>query len=161
METTPARDLENNIRATTREFLTAYLHASEQNDPKVFSATLTSDCRRYIGPPSFLTAMGLAADFSFSNTEYEDLSRKDMEVWSITLCRQGNMTVDVANRKSAATSEYVGSLSDGTQFSRNLAWFLDFNEDGSKITRIYQLNDTQEARDFRLKLEALQGQDEA
>ncbi|VUC31944.1 unnamed protein product [Clonostachys rosea] len=161
METTSAEDLEHNIRATTREFLIAYFLASEKNDPRVFSATLTSDCRRYIGPPSFLAAMGLSEDFSFSNTEYEDLSRKDLEVWSITSYKFGNITVDVPNRRSAATSEYGGSLSDGTSFSRNLAWFLDFDQDGSKITRIYQLNDTQEAKDFRLRVEALQAQDKA
>ncbi|CAG9946379.1 unnamed protein product [Clonostachys rosea f. rosea IK726] len=143
METTPTRDLEHDMRATTEKFLKAYLDASQQNDPTVFSATLTSDCRRYIGPPIFLASMGLPQDFSFTNTEYEDLSRKDMAIWTITSWRARNITVDVANRKSAATSE-------------NLAWFLDSNEDGSKITRIYQLNDTQEAKDFRLKVEALQ-----
>ncbi|CAH0023434.1 unnamed protein product [Clonostachys rhizophaga] len=161
METTPTRDLEHGMKAITEKFLRAYLDASQQNDPTVFSATLTSDCRRYIGPPIFLATMGLPEGFSFTNTEYEDLSRKDMAIWTITSWRARNITVDVANRKSAATSEYVGSLSDGTSFSRNLAWFLDFNEDGSQITRIYQLNDTQEAKDFRLKVEALQAQDKA
>ncbi|CAG9986441.1 unnamed protein product [Clonostachys byssicola] len=161
METTPAKDLEHDMKATTEKFLRAYVEATQQNDPTVFSATLTSDCRRYIGPPSFLAAMGLPEDFSFTNTEYEDLSRKDMAIWTITSASVKNITVDVANRKSAATSEYVGTLSDGSSFSRNLAWFLDFNEDGSKITRIYQLNDTQEAKDFRLKVEALQAQDGA
>lgn len=152
--------VEENIRVTTEEFLNAYITATEKNDAAVFSETLAPDCRRFIGPPSFLISLGIPPGLSFSNEAYEKLSVKDLEVWAVTSCEIANVTVDVGNLKSAATSNYTGAFSDGSQFKRHLGWFLDFNEDGTKIKKIYQLNDTQEAKDFRLKVEELQKADE-
>jgi hypothetical protein len=148
--------LEEAIRATTEKFLRAYVDATEKHDARVFSETLDRDCRRFIGPEPFLTAMALPQNFSLSNEEYENLSKKDLSTWTITTCQVSNLTVDPTSRKSAARSSYVGKLKDGSEFTRTLAWFLDFSEDGTKITRIYQVNDSLEAKQFRERVEALQ-----
>ncbi|RDW63765.1 hypothetical protein BP6252_11310 [Coleophoma cylindrospora] len=137
------------IQKTTEAFLKGYVDASHAKNPKILSAEATDDCVRYIGPPCFLRSVGAPADLSMNNTQYED-EFNTMEFYSLDQHEFYDMTIDAPNRKAAVRSELTGKFIDGKELLRTFVWFLDFTEDGSKIVKIYQHNDSEEGRNFRL-----------
>lgn len=79
----------------------------------------------------------------------------EMRIISIDGCEIFNLTVDVGGRKSACRSVMSGTFISGEKYTRSHAWFLDFTEDGTKVKEIYQMNDLQEAREYREKVAKL------
>lgn len=150
--------LENSIKTTTERFIKAYVDACEKKDASLFSLDLTEDCRRHIGPPHFLTSLGAPPELSLSNTDYEQMWVKEMPYYTADTYEIFNLVIDTKNLKSACRSTFTGVFSDGTKGERNLVWFLDFTDDGSKVNKIYQLNDPEEARNYRFKVEGLAGE---
>jgi hypothetical protein len=150
--------LEQSIKTTTEKFVKSYVVACEKKDASHFSADLTPDCRRHIGPPSFLTAMGAPPDFSFDNAGYEQIWLKELPHYSANTYEIFNLVIDTKNLKSACRSTFTGDFSDGSKGERNLVFFLDFTSDGSKISNIYQVNDVEEAKNYRFKVEGLMGE---
>ncbi|UNI17097.1 hypothetical protein JDV02_003473 [Purpureocillium takamizusanense] len=132
------------IEATTRGFLQSYVNASETKSMDALTAHVTDDCRRYIGPPAFLKARGAPSDFSMSNEEYA-AEFNGMEHYSFEDHVMYDLIVDTQNRRAAARSEILIKFNSGETASRNFVWFLDFNEDGSKIVKIYVQLDVEEA----------------
>lgn len=136
------------IQNTTKEYLKSFVDASQTKDIGIVSSCLTKDCRRYIGPPYFLRQLGAPANLSLSNSEYET-EFGQMQFYTFDKHELYDLTIDVPNLKAAARSELTGTFIDGKELSRTFVWFLDFNEDGSKIVKVYQHNDVQEATSFR------------
>lgn len=146
--------LEQAIRDTTTAFVKSYMDATQQKKPSLISTDLADGCIRYIGPPAFLRACGAPLDMTLSISEYE-AEFGDMSLYTISSFEIHNVTVDTANRKAAAWSVLHCDFIDGSKEDRTHAWFLDFNEDGSKIVKIYQHNDTLEGTQFRDKVQAM------
>ena len=146
--------LEEAIRATTTAFVKSYMDATKQKKPKLVSSSCTDNCIRHIGPPAFLRAAGAPANLTLSVSEYE-AEFGDMSLYTITSFEIHNITVDTANHKAAAWSVLHCDFIDGTKEDRTHAWFLDLNEDGSKVIKVYQHNDTQEGIQFRNKVQAM------
>ncbi|GJN80069.1 hypothetical protein PLIIFM63780_003593 [Purpureocillium lilacinum] len=105
---------------------------------------LTDDCRRHVGPPAFLIARGAPPDYSMSNEEYA-AEFNGMEHYQFDDHVVYDLVVDTQKLRAAARSEILVKFNSGETASRNFVWFLDFNEDGSKIVKVYQHNDVEEA----------------
>jgi hypothetical protein len=147
-------NLRHTIKATTAAFIKSYVDAGQAKQPHLLSTSVAENCVRYIGPVYFLRSVGAPADFSMSNAEYE-ADFGEMAFYTIDTHEMYDLTIDTENLKAALRSELFGTLVDGKEFSRTFVWFLDFNEDGSKIIKVYQHNDSEEGRNFRLTVKAL------
>jgi hypothetical protein len=148
-------DLAEKIEATTKALFQSYVDCSVKKDASLCSAHLTSDCRRYIGPPQFLASVGAPPNLSFGIEEYTAHMAANESVWTVTSTAIDNLTIDVARRKAAATTVMTGAFVNGDKISKPQCWFLDFTEDGSKISKVYLVNDTTEAVEFHGKMMAL------
>ncbi|KAF7546303.1 hypothetical protein G7Z17_g8532 [Cylindrodendrum hubeiense] len=136
------------IKDTTKGFLKSYVDASLAKNPQLLSDYLSQDCVRFIGPQSYLQSVGAPADFSMNNTEYESHFGK-MEFYTFHTHEIHDLTIDTENLKAAARSDLTGTFIDGKKLSRTFVWFLDFNDDGTKIIKTYQHNDSEEGRNFQ------------
>ncbi|RDW59213.1 hypothetical protein BP5796_12137 [Coleophoma crateriformis] len=143
------------IQKTTEAFLKGYVDAAQAKNPGILSAQATDDCVRYIGPPCFLRSVGAPADLFMTNAQYEADFNK-MEFYTFDTHEFYDLTIDAPNRKAAVRSELTGKFIDGKELLRTFVWFLEFTEDGSKIVKIYQHNDSEEGRNFRLTVSAYQ-----
>jgi hypothetical protein len=139
------------IRETTKDFLQSYVQASATRDMTRLSAQLTPDCVRHLGPPYYLLGLGAPSTFTMTNTEYES-EFGTMEFYTFDTHELFDLAVDTESRRSAARSEIKGTFFDGNSLLRSFVWFLDFNEDGTKITNVYQHNDLAEGKAFREKI---------
>ncbi|KAH8886460.1 hypothetical protein GQ53DRAFT_599191, partial [Thozetella sp. PMI_491] len=128
------------IRNTTKDFLQSYVQASATKDMTRLSAQLTPDCARHLGPPYYLVGLGAPPTFTMTNAEYES-EFGTMEFYTFDSHDLFDLVVDTEKRRSAVRSELNGTFFDGNSLSRSFVWFLDFNEDGTKITQVYQYND--------------------
>ena len=88
-----------------------------------------------------------------SNIEYEK-EFGQMEFYTFEAHHIHDLAIDITNLKAAARSELTGTFIDNKPLSRTFVWFLDFNEDGSKIVRVYQHNDSEEGKSFRLTVKS-------
>ncbi|KAL3954246.1 hypothetical protein ACCO45_012202 [Purpureocillium lilacinum] len=132
------------IETTTKGFLKSYVDASQTKSMEALAAYLTDDCRRHVGPPAFLIARGAPPDYSMSNEEYA-AEFNGMEHYQFDDHVLYDLVVDTQKLRAAARSEILVKFNSGETASRNFVWFLDFNEDGSKIVKVYQHNDVEEA----------------
>ncbi|KAH8647137.1 hypothetical protein BX600DRAFT_555401 [Xylariales sp. PMI_506] len=140
--------LSRTIRNTTEQFLKSYVDAGQAKNPRLLSATLAEDCVRYIGPASFLESVGAPADFSMTNAEYE-AEFGTMEFYTFEAHEFSDLTIDTENLKAAVRSVLTGVFFDKKPLRRQFVWFLDFNQDGTKIVKVYQNNDVEEGNKFR------------
>jgi hypothetical protein len=141
------------IENTTKGFLQSYVDAAQTKNTQLVSTYLAEDCRRSIGPPYYLRSVGAPADFTMSNDEYAS-EFGTMEFYTFEAHEFYDLTIDTTNLKAGLRSELTGKFIDGKELSRTFVWFLDFNEDGSKIVKVYQHNDAEEGKNFRLTVKA-------
>ncbi|KAI1078634.1 hypothetical protein F5B20DRAFT_546771 [Whalleya microplaca] len=149
--------LRETIEATTREFLMTYQDGAAHKDPSIISRNLSPDCSRQIAPASFMKSVGAPPDLQFSNDAYQSLFEKDLEASAVLKSDILNLTIDAHARKAAARTVYHGKFTDGEEMSMEFAWFLDFNDDGTKVTHIVEVVDPPESLKFSSKVEALRG----
>ncbi|TDZ33884.1 hypothetical protein C8035_v000596 [Colletotrichum spinosum] len=155
MASTDVTTLQKTIEATLREFLLGYQTAKEHNDPSFISRALAPECIRYIAPVSFLTAMGAPTDFTFDVKSYQAQFAKELPVQGVNKTEINDIIIDAVGRKASASTVFHGKYSSSEKLKLEFAWFLDFNEDGTKVTRILEWLDTTEALKFQAKCNAL------
>ncbi|TPX06844.1 uncharacterized protein E0L32_002340 [Thyridium curvatum] len=146
--------LEQTIRNTVQEFIKSYADATKEKKPHLVSRCCADDCKRHIGPPAFLAHVGAPPNLTMTNAQYE-AEFGELSLYTITSFKVNNITVDAPNLKAAAWSTLYCDFIDGSKHDRTHAWFLDFNEDGTKIVELYQHNDVQEAVDFRNLIQSM------
>lgn len=136
-------DLRKAMEATAREFFDSYQTGAMQKDPSLINRSVTPDCKRYLLPKSMLRAQGIPLDFAFDNETYQSEFAKDLTIGSVHGHDVANMIVDVEARKLAATTtaRVLFTVGERETLVLEFAWFFDFNEDGSKITRVVEFTD--------------------
>ncbi|KAB8068484.1 hypothetical protein BDV29DRAFT_199395 [Aspergillus leporis] len=122
-------NLRERIVATARAFLSAYEEGGAQDDASIINRDVTADCTRYLLPASVPQAFGLPADSFFDTTKYQETFAKDIKVLKFRNNIISNLVIDTEARRAAFTS------------IAELAWFLYFNEDGSKVKKAVEFCD--------------------
>jgi hypothetical protein len=108
----PTTNLREQMETTARAFLSAFEEGAAHSDPSVINRDLTSDCTRHFLPLHF----------------------KDNVM--------SNLAIDVEARRAAFTAKAdVFVRSSGKTYSSEAAWFLYFNEDGSKVKKVVEFCD--------------------
>lgn len=134
--------LRERIEVTARAFLSAYEEGGAQNDASIINRDVTADCTRYMLPASVPQAFGLPPDFSFDTTKYQEKFEKDIKVLKFRNNIMANLAIDTEARRAAFTSTAdVHVIYSGESYPAELAWFLYFNEDGSKVQKVVGFSD--------------------
>ncbi|KAF9874095.1 hypothetical protein CkaCkLH20_08467 [Colletotrichum karsti] len=110
------------IEATARAFLSAYEEGGAQGDASIINRDVTADCSRYLLPASELFA-------------------KDIKVLKFTNNVMANLIIDTEARRAAFTSIAEVHSVGGETYPAELAWYLYFNEDGSKVKKVVEFCD--------------------
>ncbi|KAK1993594.1 hypothetical protein LX36DRAFT_532222, partial [Colletotrichum falcatum] len=135
-------DLRKAIELTTRSFLAAYTDADNQNDPSLINRDVTADCTRHMLPNSMLEALGLPAGFGIHNEAYAQSISKNIRVYSVQDSVISDLVIDTEARKAAFTSNSNVVYKDGWETHPiEFSWSLDFNQDGSKVSKVTEFCD--------------------
>ncbi|KAF4332268.1 hypothetical protein FBEOM_13943 [Fusarium beomiforme] len=135
------QELRKNIERTTRQFLGAYKEAGEQNNPAVINRDVTDSCKRYFKPAGVLQLFGSPPEDGLSNADYEAAMALDLKKYIVTYTDILDLTIDTEARKSGATTFTGMRYKTGEEDVMEHSWILDFNEDGSKVTKVMEICD--------------------
>ena len=136
------------IKATVDDFLQSYEDARATGDTKQISRTLTPDCMRHLVPDSLERVIGLPAQILRGQNveDYEKRIGPELEVQDQPArVETSNLCIDVDLKGVAFRAVHHMSLRGNGPFSIEICWFLDFNDDGSKVTGITQFVDSAES----------------
>ncbi|KAL1856965.1 hypothetical protein Daus18300_010525 [Diaporthe australafricana] len=140
--TTSSTSLRERIEATARSFLQAYEDGGAQNDASIINRDVTADCERYLLPASVPQAFGLPTDFFFDTTKYRETFAQDIKLLKFKNNIISNLIIDTEARRAAFTSiAEVHIVSSGDSYPAELAWYLYFTEDGSKVKKVVEFCD--------------------
>lgn len=134
-------NLRERIENTAQVFLSAYEEGGAQNDASIINRDVTADCTRYLLPASVPQAFGLPADSFFDTTKYQEMFAKDIKVLKFRNNIIANLVIDTEARRAAFTSIADVHAVSGESYQAELAWFLYFNEDGSKVKKVVEFCD--------------------
>jgi hypothetical protein len=140
--------LRGRIEATARSFLSAFEDGGAQNDASIINRDVTEDCARYLLPKSVPLAFGLPATFFFDTTKYQEAFAKDIKVLKFRNNIISNLVIDAETRRASFTSVAEVHPVRGESYPAEFAWFLYFNEDGSKVNKVVEFSD----KDVLLKM---------
>ncbi|KAI1105756.1 hypothetical protein F4804DRAFT_303433 [Jackrogersella minutella] len=129
------------MEATLMEFLENYLIAVRTKDVSSLSATLTPECTRHLKPANFVTAYPFIKAVE-TNADYEARMAPELALMEDTHHKVLNYVVDPVRRTASAYSEHWTKLANQEPTSIEICWYVDFTEDGSKISRIVEFIDT-------------------
>lgn len=134
-------NLRQRMEATAGAFLSAYEEGGVQNDASIINRNVTADCTRYLLPASVPQAFGLPADFFFDTAKYQEAFAKDIKVLKFKNNIMANLIIDTEAHRAAFTSIAEVQANNGETYPAELAWFLYFNEDGSKVKKVVEFCD--------------------
>lgn len=148
-------NLRATMEATALEFFSSYVVAAAQNDPSLVNRNVTPDCKRHLLPQSMLRDQGIPLDLAIDNELYQAEFAKDLAFGSVQRHDVANMVIDVEARRLAATTSAYMLFKVGEKETLELefSWFFDFNEDGTKITRVVEFTDGDAVRKMAAKKE--------
>ncbi|CAI9631206.1 unnamed protein product [Alternaria burnsii] len=122
--------------------MSAFAEGAAYSDASVINRDLTSDCTRHFLPAPVMKAFRLATDTSFDTTAFQSIFGNDIRVLRFKDNVMSNLTIDMDARRAAFTAKAdVFVRSSGKTYSSEAAWFLYFNEDGSKVKKVVEFCD--------------------
>lgn len=140
--------LRESITTTARAFLSAFEEGAAKNDASIINRDVTADCTRSLLPASVPQAFGLPADFTFDTLGFQETFAKDIKVLKFRNSIIANLVIDTETRRASFTSIAEVHDKHGSSYSCEQAWFLYFNQDGSKVTKVVEFCD----KDVLLKM---------
>ncbi|KAG7137837.1 hypothetical protein HYQ45_004891 [Verticillium longisporum] len=139
--TSPSAVLRQRIEATVKSFLATFEDGSIQNDASIINRDVTDDCKRYILPAPLRQAFGLPDDFFFDNAKFEEAFARDIGVLKFRNNILSDLVIDTEARRAAITAIAEVHEKTGEMYLSESAWFLYFNEDGSKVEKVTEFCD--------------------
>ncbi|KAH7349152.1 hypothetical protein BKA66DRAFT_563482 [Pyrenochaeta sp. MPI-SDFR-AT-0127] len=141
-------NLRDRIESTARAFLSAFEDGGTQNDASIINRDVTADCTRHLLPASVPEAFGLPTDFFFDTIKFQETFAKDIKVLKFKNNIIANLVIDTEARRASFTSIAEVHANNGESYPAEQAWFLYFNEDGSKVKKVVEFCD----KDVLLKM---------
>ncbi|KAI1157337.1 hypothetical protein F5B18DRAFT_666040 [Nemania serpens] len=136
-----AEDLRATIESTAIQFLNSPAQALAANDPSPFLATLTAECVHHLRPISFITANPFLKAVK-SNEEQKAQMGSALATMEYTRVELKELVIDATNRKASVLAEHCTKIVGVEANILEIAWFLDFTEDGKQISRVTEFIDT-------------------
>lgn len=145
---TSSPSLRSRIEATARAFLSAFEEGSAQQNASIINRDVTPDCKRYLLPASVPTAFGLPTDFYFDTKKFQETFADDIKKLHFKNNIMSNIVIDTETKKASFTSIAEVETNGGEKYQAEQAWFLYFNENGSKVVKVIEFCD----KDVLLKM---------
>ncbi|KAI4870537.1 hypothetical protein F4820DRAFT_402543 [Hypoxylon rubiginosum] len=137
-----ADDLRSIMESTLVEFFDSYPRSVRNKDPSLLSATLTEECARSLKPDSFLAKHPYVKAVE-TNAEYEAHMAPEISIMEEVRFKILDRVVDPLKRKASSRVEHWTKLAGRKQPTiLEICWFVDFTEDGRRISRIVEFIDT-------------------
>ncbi|KAI0489834.1 hypothetical protein F4859DRAFT_462545 [Xylaria cf. heliscus] len=142
-------DLRSVLQKTIDTFLENNMLAVEKNDTSLFSIALAEDCVRMYRPLSIIQRYPQFFQREYKNAEYEARMKFELQTMREVSQNITRTVIDTAQRRASIHSEQIIVTADDP--SKNVVeviWDLDFTEDGTRISRIFETVDTYESTRF-------------
>ncbi|GKT41265.1 uncharacterized protein ColSpa_01446 [Colletotrichum spaethianum] len=108
-----------------------------------------------------LKAFGVPLDFTIDNEMYLQNITKEVRVYSVQNSVISNLVIDTEARKASFTSTSDIVYKEGSEAHLiEFAWFLDFNEDGSKVKKAIEFCDKDTVLLLHSRVEAAQSKED-
>jgi len=140
--------MRSTIEATVADFMKSYEDAVSASDASILSRTLAADCTRQLAPAALLRNLGMPVDMSMGNEAYEQHMAGELHLLESVGIETLDLSVDAERRRAGARSANDLKLAGKGVFRLEFCWFLDFSDDGRKITKVVQFVDSAEAPKF-------------
>ncbi|KAI2638021.1 hypothetical protein GGS26DRAFT_438160 [Hypomontagnella submonticulosa] len=134
-------DLRATIESTLAAFFESYTLAARHKDASLISTTLSTDCKRYLKPSSFTAAYPFVKAVE-TNAEYEARMRPEIATLEEARFKILESVIDPAKRKASASTECWLKMAGTDPTTMEICWYLDFTDDGKKISRVVEFIDT-------------------
>ncbi|KAH7233343.1 hypothetical protein BKA59DRAFT_488012 [Fusarium tricinctum] len=137
-----AGEIRKNIEATIDSFLLAYEDGREANDPSIINRVVTPDCTRQLLPASLCEALGVPPEFLMPNDMYEKLFADDLALGGVYNTTPRHLVIDVEARRAAVSTTGDFKYHDGEVIALEFAFAFYFNDDGTKISKVIEVADS-------------------
>ncbi|OTB02043.1 hypothetical protein M426DRAFT_25056 [Hypoxylon sp. CI-4A] len=129
------------METTLTTFLENYHIAVRDKNASLLSAVLSPDCTRHLKPSSFVDAYPFIKGAE-TNAEYKARMTPEIALMEETRAKILESAVDPANRTASARAEHWTKIANREPTTLEICWFLDFTDDGTKISRVVEFIDT-------------------
>ncbi|KAJ4245798.1 hypothetical protein NW762_013922 [Fusarium torreyae] len=151
--------MSNNTEDLIRSFANSQATSVKAKDPKLVSATLADDCRRFVLPGSFMRDMGVPKELieaGSSNEQYEQQIAMQLPLIESTSCEIHETTFDSEKRKATVHLTHRIKLINVEEeyFVENLI-LVDVDESGGKIKKVLEFTDVLESKKYMTKVQEL------
>ncbi|KAJ7323040.1 hypothetical protein DFH08DRAFT_888609 [Mycena albidolilacea] len=133
------------IESSTKAFFGDLEEAIRVKNTTILSRTLAPDCSRSLAPESLIRTFGMPEGFSWTNEAYEQHMKPEVAIMEHATYEILFTAVDSQKRKSVARVAHHTKLRGKDAVRLEIVWFLDWNEDGSKVKKIAEFVDTAES----------------
>ncbi|KAI1650980.1 uncharacterized protein F4817DRAFT_215347 [Daldinia loculata] len=133
------------LRAVMESTLTRFLENStlavRNKDASLFSALLSPECLRYLKPVTFIKAYPFIKAEE-TNAEYEARMVPEIAAMEESRVKIIEIVIDPIKRQGSAHVEHWTKVVGREPIALEICWYVDFTEDGKKISRIVEFIDT-------------------
>ncbi|KAI1472588.1 uncharacterized protein F4812DRAFT_18365 [Daldinia caldariorum] len=133
------------LRAVMESTLTKFFENStlavKNKDTSLYSALLSPDCRRYMRPASFVKSYPFIKAVE-TNAEYEARMAPEIAATDESRVKIIEMVIDPIKRHGSAHVQHWSKIKGREPIAMEMCWYVDFTEDGKKISRIVEFLDT-------------------
>ncbi|KAG4222789.1 hypothetical protein PC116_g28738 [Phytophthora cactorum] len=133
------------LRAVMESTLTRFLENStlavKNKDTSLFSALLSPDCLRYLKPTTFVKSYPFIKAVE-TNAEYEARMVPEIAAMEEAKVKIIEIVIDPIKRHGSAHVEHWTKITGREPIALEICWYVDFTEDGKKISRIVEFIDT-------------------
>ncbi|KAH8158718.1 hypothetical protein CIB48_g9521 [Xylaria polymorpha] len=139
-------DFRSILQRTIDTFLENNMLAIKNKDTSLLSIVLSEDCVRTYRPLSLIRRYPKFFKPQLKNIEYEAQMKIEMQAMREVSQKITRTIIDTAQRRASIHSEQTVLTVDGhSEDTVEVIWDLDFTEDGTKISHIFEIVDTYEA----------------
>ncbi|KAH7184901.1 uncharacterized protein B0J16DRAFT_340633 [Fusarium flagelliforme] len=144
---------------TVRQFANSQARSIQAKDPKLVSAILANNCRRFIAPASFMKSMGLPDELAkqgSSNEMYEQQFSIQIPFVESTSCDVHDIALDQQKMKATVhLTHRIKPVGVEEEFLIENMILLDFDKEGGKIEKIVEFTDVAESMKYMQALQRL------
>ncbi|KAG8360319.1 hypothetical protein FVEN_g2310 [Fusarium venenatum] len=128
-------NIKQNIEATTKGYVSSFVDARAENNPRIVNRNTSPNCLRSM-LPSILGGGG-----TMPNEAYEAIFANGLQAGGMNSVNITDLVIDEDARKAAVTA-VADMVFLGEKSNMDFSWFLHFNEDGTKIVKIVEFVDS-------------------
>ncbi|KAF5660214.1 hypothetical protein FHETE_9043 [Fusarium heterosporum] len=137
-----AENIRAHIKATIDSFLLAYEDGRDANDSSIINRAVTPDCTRQLLPVSLCEALGAPPEFLMPNDLYQKLFTDDLSLGGVHNTTTRHLVVDLEARRAAVSTTQEFKYHNGEVIPLEFAWTFCFNGDGTKISKVIEVADS-------------------